>query len=70
MAALYQALAKYTQAEPLYQRVLAIREKALGPNHRDVATALENYAGLLYEMDRNAEAAKLEERARTIRQIR
>ena len=37
---------QYAKAEPLYQRSLAIREKALGPEHPDVATSLNNLAGL------------------------
>ena len=32
--------------EPLYKRALAIREKALGPDHPDVATSLDNLAAL------------------------
>ncbi len=32
LALLYLNQGKYAQAEPLYQRVLAITEKALGPN--------------------------------------
>ncbi|MGH8500651.1 MAG: tetratricopeptide repeat protein, partial [Methylococcales bacterium] len=43
---LYHA-GQYGQAEPLYQRSLAISEKALGPDHPDVATSLNNLA-LLY----------------------
>ena len=39
LAALYQAQGKYGEAEPLYQRALAIYEKALGPEHPNVATA-------------------------------
>ena len=31
LALLYDQQGQYTQAEPLYQRALAIREKALGP---------------------------------------
>jgi Tetratricopeptide repeat len=54
-------------AEPLYQRALAIREKALGPEHPNVATCLENYASLLRKMGRPEEAATLEVRARAIR---
>lgn len=38
---------KYDEAGPLYERSLAIREKAVGPDHPDVATALSNRAGLL-----------------------
>jgi Tetratricopeptide repeat len=33
---------RYGEAEPLYLRSLAIREKALGPDHPDVATVLNN----------------------------
>lgn len=38
---------KYEEAEPLFERSLAIREKALGPDHPDVAESLNNWAGLL-----------------------
>ena len=34
----------YAKAEPLYQRALKIREKALGPDHPDTAQALNNLA--------------------------
>ena len=30
---LYYEKSKYVEAEPLYQRALAIREQALGPRH-------------------------------------
>ena len=36
-AAVNQAKGEYGRAEPLYQRGLAIKEKALGPDHPDVA---------------------------------
>ena len=42
-------------------------EKALGPEHPNVATCLENYAALLKKMGRGAEAEPLEARARAIR---
>jgi tetratricopeptide (TPR) repeat protein len=58
---------RYTQAEPLYLRALAIQEKALGPEHLDVATTLEDYAALLRKLNRGAEAAEMEGRARAIR---
>ena len=35
------------EAEPLYQRALAIVEKALGPHHPQVAVTLSNLAELL-----------------------
>lgn len=37
----------HAEAEPLFRRSLAIREKALGPQHPDVAQSLNNQAGLL-----------------------
>ena len=37
----------YDEAGKLYERSLAIREKALGPNHPDVAESLNNTARLL-----------------------
>jgi hypothetical protein len=38
--------------EPLYQRALAIREQALGPNHPNTKAGHENYANLLESMKR------------------
>ena len=38
---------KYAEAEPLYARAIEIWEKALGPEHPNVATVLNNRAGLL-----------------------
>ena len=40
------------EAGPLYDRSLAIREKALGPDHPHVATALNNRAALLRDQVR------------------
>ena len=40
LASVYEAQGRYAQAEPLYKRALAIREKALGPDHPDVAQSL------------------------------
>ncbi len=67
LAELYRAQGKYAEAEPLNQRALVIREKALGPDHPHVAQSLENYATLLRETGRNTEAAKMEARAKAIR---
>src|SRR5262249_47920206 len=39
---------KYAEAEPLYQRALAIREQALGSQHPDVAQSLNDLAALYY----------------------
>jgi hypothetical protein len=45
LAGLYYAQGKYTQAEPLYKRSLAIREKAFGPDHPVVGMSLNNLGG-------------------------
>ena len=63
----YDSQGGYAEAEPLYSRALAIAEKALGPEHPTVATALENYAVLLRKTNRKAEVAKMEARAQVIR---
>ena len=67
LALLYEAQCRYVEAEPLYQRALAIREKALGPEPPAVATSLENYADLLRKTGRVSEATKMETRAKAIR---
>jgi tetratricopeptide (TPR) repeat protein len=47
------------EAEPFYQRALAIREKALGPDHLDVGRSLNNLGMLYYFQRRYAEAERL-----------
>jgi tetratricopeptide (TPR) repeat protein len=68
-AELCRAHRQYTQADTLYQRALAIREKAFGANHPDVAASLENLAALCREMGRDKEAEPLEARAAAIRTV-
>jgi len=58
---------KHAEAEPLYQRALAIYEKTLGIEHPEVAAALENLAHLLWITNRGAEAEELAKRAQAIR---
>ena len=67
LAELYRAQDKHAEAEPLYKRALAIREKALGPEHPDVAQSLESYAALLRNTQRTTEATMMELRAKAIR---
>ncbi len=50
-------------ARPLYQRALAITEKALGPEHPDTAASLNNLASLLRDQGVLAGARPLVERA-------
>ena len=49
------------------ERALAIRKKALGPDHPNVAKVLENYAALLRKTGRGAEAENMEAHAKAIR---
>ena len=43
LAALYKRQGKYTEAEPLNYRALAIWEKTLGPEHEDFAAGLTTW---------------------------
>ena len=52
----------------LYKRALAIREKALGPDHPDVASTLNNLAERLRDQGKYAEAEGLYKRALAIRE--
>jgi tetratricopeptide (TPR) repeat protein len=54
---------KYEQAEPLYQRVLAIYEQQLGSQHPDTATSLNNLAELYYSQGKYEQAEPLYQRA-------
>jgi TonB family protein len=47
---------QYDKALPLAERVLAIREKVLGPDHPLVASALRNLAEILFAKGRRKEA--------------
>ena len=66
LAGLYDDQAKYAEAEPLYQRSLAIYEKALGPDHPDAATILNNLAELYHSQEKFAEAEPLYQRSLAI----
>ncbi len=59
----YHLQGKYAEAEPLYQRSLAIGEKTLGPEHPQVAMSLNNLAGLYRAQGQHAEAEPLYQRA-------
>ena len=67
LAFLYKIQGKYAEAEPLYKRALAIREKVLGREHPYIAQSLENYAALLRKTRRGNEAVTMEARAKAIR---
>ncbi len=63
LAERYKEEGRYADAEPLYQRVLAINEKARGPDHPSVALALNDLAELYKEEGRYADADPLYKRA-------
>jgi CHAT domain-containing protein/Tfp pilus assembly protein PilF len=57
---------RYSDAEPLFKRSLAISEKALGPDHPDVANFLLNLANLYQAQGRYSDAAPLFKRSLAI----
>jgi tetratricopeptide (TPR) repeat protein len=59
---------RYTDAEPLYGRALAIREKALKLEHPDVAQSLHNLAGLFSAQGQFGKAEPLYQRSLAIRE--
>ena len=68
LAELYLAQGKSEQAEPLYRRALAIREKALGPEHSDVAQSLYILALFYHTQGHYAEAEPFFQRVLAIRE--
>ncbi len=57
---------QYTQAQPLSEKALAIREKVLGAEHPDVATSLNNLAALYSAQGEYDKALPLHQRALAI----
>src|SRR5205085_2146782 len=66
LAGLYDNQGKYEQAEPLFQRALAVSEQALGPNHPSTAQSLNNLALLYDSQGKYEQAEPLFQRALTI----
>jgi len=60
---LLHAKALYSEVEPLVRRALSLYETSLGPEHKHVATALNNLARLLHDTNRLKEAEPLIRRA-------
>jgi tetratricopeptide (TPR) repeat protein len=63
----YYLQSDFADAERLYLGALAILEKTLGADAPEVATILDDYAALLRQTGRAAEAEGLERRAGVIR---
>jgi tetratricopeptide (TPR) repeat protein len=68
VAGYFRERAAYSQAAQLLRDVLAMNEKALGPQHLDTATSLNNLAILLGEQGDYPGARPLFERALAIRE--
>ena len=66
LAQLYRTQGRYTDAEPIYRRSLAIREKAFGPEHTELARGLNNLALLYSNQGRYVDAEPLYRRALAI----
>lgn len=65
-ATLLEALARYAEAEPLFQSALAIAEALYGPEHLEVATPLNNLGGMLWTVGRLDEAETILRRSISI----
>jgi len=63
LALLYSQQGKYSKAEDLLRQVLEILAKTHGPEHRDVASVLNNIAVTLKEQGKYGEAERLEQRS-------
>jgi tetratricopeptide (TPR) repeat protein len=61
-ADLFERQGHYADAEPLYQRAVAIRERALGSDHPDLWTSLNNLAFLYQAEGRTPDVLPLVER--------
>ena len=60
LALLYNCEGKYSEAEPLYRRLIQIREQNLGPQDQSVVQTREIYAAMLRQEGRKEEARKIE----------
>jgi tetratricopeptide (TPR) repeat protein len=66
LALLYWAQRRSGEAEPLYKRTVAIYDKALGPDHTPVGTALNKLAEVYESQGRFTEAEPLYKRSLAI----
>jgi tetratricopeptide (TPR) repeat protein len=68
LASVYEAQRKWVEAEPLYQRTLALQENLLGLEHPEVADNLNNLAIVYKAQGKYSEAEPLYKRALAIRE--
>jgi hypothetical protein len=64
LANVYRDTGRFAEAEPLYQRALWIRERALPAGDAKIVQVVENYARLLQLTDRGMQANDLVARVR------
>ncbi|MGH8655017.1 MAG: tetratricopeptide repeat protein [Gammaproteobacteria bacterium] len=67
LASLYAEQDQYAKAEALYQRALPILQATLPSDHPDLAQAMENYAVLLGQLNRDGEAKAWQAKANAAR---
>ena len=67
-AGVAEATGHHEEARQLFERALALREKALGPDHAIVAASLDELGSALTSLGRYDEAARVLERARAIKE--
>ncbi len=59
LANMYRTQGRYSEAEPLYRRSLAVHEQQLGSDHPDTATSLIHLASLYHDQGRYKESEPL-----------
>jgi tetratricopeptide (TPR) repeat protein len=67
LAVLYRDLGKTADADSTFQQALKISENAFGPESPEVVTCLDYYSNFLQSSKRDAEAADVQARAKSIR---
>ena len=65
---LYRTMRRFAEAEPLIKEAITVWENTLGEDHSYVVSGLDTYVNLLRATGRNELAAKVESRARAIRE--
>ena len=60
VATLYQALGRYTQAEPLLLEASKIQQRTLGDDHPHTVASLSNLATVYQAMGEDAQAAAMQ----------
>ena len=63
----YAELGEYTKAEAMHREALKLATKSYGPEHPEVASALDNVSVLLYRQGKVAEAEALERKVLAMR---